>query len=191
MKLPKALTPKLDAASTIPFSESPDVLDDVQRTQFLDLVAQGSTQHRAAATIGVPFWVVGATRRADERFNNMVQAACEIRDLVLGDIVEETLVTQAVDGYTEDVYHQGVVIGERTVYGNNGNAQFLLRGLKRDKYGTDRSEQKLSVQQQEPPPAVRNDQDARRLLAKMQQELLPVLDGKFEVIKQTDVEDLL
>lgn len=182
MKLPKKLSPKLAQASTVPFSATPDVLDDVQRTQFLDLVAQGDTQHRAASKLGVPFWVVGATRRADERFNEMVQAAVEIRDMVIGDMIEETLAKQAVDGYLEEVYHQGIVVGEKRVYGNNGNAQFLLRGLKREKYGTERSEQKLDVQQHEPPPAVRNDNDAKRLLARMKQELLPVIDGTFREV---------
>lgn len=191
MKLSRQLSPKLEDASTALFSETPDTLSDSERTQFLDMVAMGDTQHRAASKMHVPFWVVGATRKLDERFDSAVQLAVQIRDLLIGDMVEETLVDQAINGYEEDVYHMGFVVGTRRVYGNNGNAQFVLRGLKRDKYGTDRTEQTLRVTDT-PPPAVRDDRDAQKLLAKLHADLRPVIEGQFVEVKQTnDGSDLI
>jgi hypothetical protein len=50
------------------------------------------------------------------------------------DRLEDIAISRVRDGVLEDVYYQGDVVGERRVY-DSGLLQFLLRGLKPERYG--------------------------------------------------------
>jgi hypothetical protein len=57
--------------------------------------------------------------------------------MIAGDVLEDEAVRRAVEGWEEPVYYQGNKVGSVTRY-SDGMLQFLLRGFKPEKYGTQR-----------------------------------------------------
>jgi hypothetical protein len=145
-----------------------------QKTAYLELLINGASQHMAVKRLGIKRLLVVRETAMDEQFCADLNLALQARV----DAIEELAIHFATRGTTEEVYHQGLVVGEKRNYGAHALLQFLLKGNKPERY-KERSEQTLNVQRNEPPPAVRNDSDAQRLLARMRTELQPAIDAQF------------
>jgi hypothetical protein len=131
--------------------------------------------------VGTTIFRVARSRELDPAFLEVEQSAYEAR----GKALEELAIEFGTQGTLEDVYHQGLVVGEKINYGPHALLQFLLRGHMRDKYGTDRVEQDMRVSTAQPPPLVSRDDDAARLLAQIRKDIATI-----DTVR-TDVEDLL
>ena len=66
------------------------------------------------------------------------QQAFEAARLEFADVLEAAVISRAVDGTLEPVFYKGKAVGAIRRY-SDGNAQFLLRGLRPDVY-RDRTE---------------------------------------------------
>lgn len=187
--LPKTLSPKPGDVSNADYDSS-QRMEPWQKTAFLEMLIGGASQHRAATQLGIPRLLILREANLDPQFADDLQLALEARV----DAIEEVAVEFATRGVEKGVYHQGFQVDTQREYGAHALLQFLLKGNKPERY-KDRSESTLNVQRNEPPPAVRDDRDAQRLLAMMRDELRPVIEGQFtDVTKPTDgnaVEDLL
>lgn len=194
--LPRALRPTLEelGIACAEFDRTPTVdglLTDHQKWAFLELVAMGHTQHGAASVVCGSYMTVARTRSARPEFNEQLKHALEVREEARRERLEDLLYDRVVNGTVEDVYHNGLVVGEKVNHGPHTLLQFALKALDPDKY-KDRSESTMNVNASAPPPQIRNDEDAKRLLAKMQTELKGFIEGEFEVVKpETDGSDLL
>ena len=87
---------------------------------FLEALRVSGIQMRAAEAAGVDRVTVYRRRLADPDFDQACRDAME--DAI--DLLEAEAVRRARDGVQEDVYHQGVVVGQKLVYSDS-----LLLGL--------------------------------------------------------------
>lgn len=191
----------LPTAAPVPTAE--------QRAMFLEAVLRGASVHVAASAAGLPYRSFFHLRLSDEAFAAELEMAKEERATIL----EEIAIKFAVEGVAHetvkrvskpveiegepltDVAGDQVTSVEETVttgreFGPHSLLQFLLRGQLREKYGTDRREDHLTVNPGAP-PAVRTNADAQRLLERMRVELRPVIDGQAVEVKHDDGADLV
>lgn len=188
--LPKSLSPGLEAVGEIA-AEQPR-LTPLEKAAFLELICIGSNQHRAAKAIGVTMLQIARERMLDSQFADDLMTAKDMRV----EAMEELAIEFATRGNLRDVYHNGLVVGDEVVHGPHNLLQFLLKGNMRDKYGVERTEVRDTTS--DAPPVIRNDGDAKRLLAKLRgNALLPPIDvaplpAKGRISLQADsVDDLL
>jgi len=179
--LPRALSPKADEVNSTPYNELPRMTER-QKTQFLELLIGGASQHRAASQLGIPRLLVVREAHLDEQFAKDLELALEARI----DAIEELAIEFATQGTERGVYHMGVLVDTERQYGPHSLLQFLLKANKPEKY-KERTEQTLNVNSAGPPPTVRDDRDAQRLLAKVRQQLLPVIEAQFTEVKPDEV----
>lgn len=179
--LPRALSPKADEVNSTPYNELPRMTER-QKTQFLELLIGGASQHRAASQLGIPRLLVVREAQLDEQFAKDLELALEARI----DAIEELAIEFATQGTEKGVYHMGVLVDTERHYGPHALLQFLLKANRPEKY-KERTEQTLNVNPAGPPPTVRDDRDAQRLLAKVRQQLLPVIEAQFTEVKPDEV----
>jgi hypothetical protein len=183
--LPRALSPKADEVNSTPHNELRRMTER-QKTRFLELLIGGSSQHRAASQLGIPRLLVVREAQLDEQFAKDLELALEARV----DAIEELAIEFATQGTEKGVYHMGVLVDTERQYGPHALLQFLLKANRPEKY-KERTEQTLNVNPAGPPPTVRDDRDAQRLLSKVRQQLLPVIEAQFTEVKPDDGSDLI
>lgn len=97
-------------------------LTATRKQQYIDALRQHGIERWCAAHIGVSFRTVKAERKADRVFNEYVEDA-------LGAWAEENLIKEAfrrgVTGVQEDVYWNGEVVGQKTVFSDRMLLQLL------------------------------------------------------------------
>lgn len=177
--LPRALSPAADSVSHDAY-DADARMEPWQKTAFLEMLICGDSQHRAASKLGIPLMRVIRESSLDEQFSKDRALALSARV----DALEELAIEFATRGTEEDVYHMGIPVGSKTNFGPHALLQFLLKGNKPERY-KDRTEQTVLVTDT-PPPAVRDDRDAKKLLALMHAELRPAIEGVCVEVKQTD-----
>lgn len=210
--VPKRLLPdlsKIDAARLYP--NLPERMTQAQQAQFLDLLCNGASQLHACQLMGIPMLLVWRERHANPEFEEFLGYVIEhARPHALEEIAiqfatrgipkrETKRVTKPVviEGVPlKDEMDDPIMMAEETIVeGNEFNAhsllQFMLRGQQREKYGTDHKKVDATVSPGAP-PAVRTSDDAQRLLARMREELKPVIEGTAtEVPTPDDGSDLI
>lgn len=100
-----------------------------KETTFLDLLSEGVCVSEACERAGIPRRSVYARRSSDPAFRQQWNEALEMA----ADILEAEADRRGRDGWSEDVYYRGQVVGTRRRYSDR-MLIFRLRALKPDMY---------------------------------------------------------
>lgn len=107
-----------------------DLITVQKKNQFIKAIESSGDMRVAAAQSGLELNAVKKILSQDVRFAESVSRA---HALYLGGL-EAHARKLAVEGVEEDVYHQGEVVGQKTVY-DSGLLKVLLKAADKDKYG--------------------------------------------------------
>jgi hypothetical protein len=194
--------PDLSRINPARYKDLPDRMSVEQQHQFLDLLCNGSSQIDAVRSMNIPMLLVWRERHANPEFDDFMHYVIEnARPQALEEIAV-SFATQGVEWRREARSEKPVLVDGKPVEGLSGEQlttvetsvqmgheygphtllQFLLKGQQRAKYGTEHKQIEANVNTT--PPAVRKDEDAKRLLARMREELRPVIEG--EIVNNDD-----
>jgi hypothetical protein len=114
--------------NTVPTPEIPGLSS--KETMFLDLLSEGMSVTAACERADIPRRSVYNRRRADQAFRERWDEALDMA----ADTLEAEADRRGRDGWSEDVYYRGQVVGTRQRYSDR-MLIFRLRALKPDMYG--------------------------------------------------------
>jgi hypothetical protein len=118
--------------NTVPTPEIPD--QSSKEAMFLDLLSEGMSVCAACERADIPRRSVYNRRRADQAFRAQWDEALDMA----ADTLEAEADRRGRDGWSEDVYYRGQVVGRRQRYSDR-MLIFRLRALKPELYGPQRS----------------------------------------------------
>ena len=113
--------------NTVPTAEPPDKAS--KETKFLDLLSEGVSVCDACDRADIPRRSVYNRRRSDPAFRQQWDEALEMA----ADVLEAEADRRGRDGWGEDVYYRGQVVGQRLRYSDR-MLIFRLKALKPDMY---------------------------------------------------------
>lgn len=195
--VPKRMLPDLSKINPAIYANLPERMTVEQQARFLDALCNGASQMDAVKAMGIPMLLVWRERHANKEFDDFLGYVIEhARPHALEEIaiafatrgvehqtVKRTTTPVVIEGRPlRDEMDDPLMVHEETVttgreFGSHTLLQFLLKGQQRDKYGTEHKKLDATVTPGAP-PAVRTTDDAQRLLARMKDELRPVLEGE-------------
>ena len=114
--------------NTVPTPENPDLSS--KEKMFLDLLSEGMSVCAACERADVPRRSVYNRRRADQAFREQWEEALDMA----ADTLEAEADRRGRDGWSEDVYYRGQVVGRRQRYSDR-MLIFRLRALRPELYG--------------------------------------------------------
>lgn len=100
-----------------------------KETAFLDLLSEGVSVSEACDRAGIPRRSVYARRSSDPAFRQQWNEALEMA----ADILEAEADRRGRNGWIEDVYYQGQIVGKRRRYSDR-MLIFRLKALKPEMY---------------------------------------------------------
>ena len=113
--------------NTVPTLENPDLSS--KEKMFLDLLSEGMSVSTACERADIPRRSIYNRRRADQAFRERWDEALDMA----ADTLEAEADRRGRDGWSEDVYYRGQVVGTRRRYSDR-MLIFRLRALKPDMY---------------------------------------------------------
>jgi hypothetical protein len=114
--------------NTVPTPEIPGLSS--KETMFLDLLSEGMSVTAACERADIPRRSVYNRRRADQAFRERWDEALDMA----ADMLEAEADRRGRDGWSEDVYYRGQVVGTRRRYSDR-MLIFRLRALRPELYG--------------------------------------------------------
>ena len=101
----------------------------LKETAFLELLSEGVSVSEACDRAGIPRRSVYARRNSDPAFRRQWNEALEMA----ADILEAEADRRGRNGWIEDVYYQGQIVGKRLRYSDR-MLMFRLKALKPEMY---------------------------------------------------------
>ena len=114
--------------NTVPTPENPDLSSNEK--MFLDLLSEGMSVSAACERANIPRRSVYNRRRADQDFREQWDEALGMA----ADTLEAEADRRGRDGWSEDVYYRGQVVGRRQRYSDR-MLIFRLKALRPELYG--------------------------------------------------------
>lgn len=180
--VPKKLLPDLSRIDPKRYENLPERMSPEQQAHFLDLLCHGADQLHACEVMGIPLLLVWRERHANDEFDQWLEyVTSNARPRALEEIAirfatrgipkrETKRVTKPI---IVEGMHLGDAVEESVTESNEFNShsllQFLLRGQQREKYGTEHKKLEANVNTQ--PVALRENEDAKRVLERVKAEL--------------------
>jgi len=113
--------------NTVPTPENQDL--SAKEKMFLELLSEGMSVSAACERADIPRRSIYNRRRADQAFREQWDEALDMA----ADTLEAEADRRGRDGWSEDVYYRGQVVGTRRRYSDR-MLVFRLRALKPDIY---------------------------------------------------------